>query len=140
MPVIMSRGVPIDPRMDFAFFPSKVLADPVGGQFPVPPFLADGAFGDGQYCRYLSCGEHLIGATERSGALPYSFPIGVRLLFLIIARLDIHGVMYHLLSVCAFAVGRAADVSPGELLGRPPWSRRVIVNVNVNGAHVALRA
>ncbi len=56
VPLIMSRGVPVDPRMDFAFFPSQVLADPVGGQFPVPPFLADGALRNRQYCRYLTSG------------------------------------------------------------------------------------
>ena len=37
------RGVAIDPGIDFAFFPSQVLADSVGGQFPVSPFLAAGA-------------------------------------------------------------------------------------------------
>lgn len=53
---LLSGGVPVDPGMDFAFFPSQVLADPVGGQLPFPPFLADGALGDGQYRRYLAGG------------------------------------------------------------------------------------
>ena len=53
---LLSGGVPVDPGMDFAFFPSQVLADPIGGQLPFLPFLADSALGDGQYYRYLAGG------------------------------------------------------------------------------------
>src|SRR5450755_1054588 len=62
----VSCGVPVDPSIDFAFFPSQVLADTVGGQFPVPPFLPDGALGHRQNCCDLARGEHLVGAAERS--------------------------------------------------------------------------
>jgi hypothetical protein len=51
-----SCSVAVDPGVDLAFFPSQVLSDPVGGQFPVSPFLADGAFGDRQYCGNLARG------------------------------------------------------------------------------------
>src|ERR1019366_1120549 len=62
----VSCGVPVNPSIDFAFFPSQVLADTVGGQFPVPPFLPDGALGHRQNCCDLARGEHLVGAAERS--------------------------------------------------------------------------
>lgn len=61
-----SCGVAVDPGVDFAFFPSQVLAYPVGGQFPVPPFLPYGSLGHGKNRSYLPCGEHSVGAAERS--------------------------------------------------------------------------
>jgi hypothetical protein len=68
--------VPIDPGVDFAFFPSQVLSDPVGGKFPGSPFLADCAFGDGKYCGYLACGENFVRAAERSR--PWRGPVARR--------------------------------------------------------------
>ena len=59
----LSGGVPVNPGMDFAFFPSQVLADPVGGQVPFPPFLADGPFGDGN-----------IAATSRADSMRFEPP------------------------------------------------------------------
>jgi len=106
--VLFLCGVVVDPGVDFAFFPSQVLADPVGGQFPVPPFLADGALGNGQYRGYFAGGEHPVGAAERSRAWPYSFPVGVRLLFVTVTGLCFHGGMYLLLSAARSLLVRAA--------------------------------
>jgi hypothetical protein len=52
----MLCGVTVYPGVHFAFFPSQVLADPVGGQFPFPPFLADGSLGNGKYRGYFPSG------------------------------------------------------------------------------------
>ena len=43
-------GLPFYPRVEIAFLPSEVFSYPVGGEFPFPPFVADGAFGDSEYC------------------------------------------------------------------------------------------
>ena len=89
--VLFLCGVAVDPGVDFAFFPSQVLADPVGGQFPFPPFLADSTLGNGQYRGYFAGGQHPVGAAERSRARRYSFPIGARLLFAVVTGLYFHG-------------------------------------------------
>ena len=46
----VSGGLPFYPRVEIAFLPSQVSSYPVGGEFPFPPFVADGAFGDSEYC------------------------------------------------------------------------------------------
>jgi len=134
-------GVAVDPGVDFAFFPSQVLADPVGGQFPFSPFLADGALGNGQYRGYFAGGEHPVGPAERSRAWPYSFPVGVRLLFVTVTGLCFHGYVSPPFR-CAFAAGPGRWRGPAARCrrGRVPQLRWVIAHVHVHGACVALRA
>jgi hypothetical protein len=54
-------GLSVYPRVDIAFFPSKVSSYAVGGESPFPPFVADGAFGDSEYRGDIACREQAVG-------------------------------------------------------------------------------
>jgi hypothetical protein len=45
---------------DFAFPPTQVLADAVGGQLPFAPAFADGALGHAENCGYLAGGQQAV--------------------------------------------------------------------------------
>jgi hypothetical protein len=77
---IISRGLAVNPRVHVAFFPPQVLADPVSGQSPVTPFLANGAFRNGQNGGYIACRKHTVGTAQGAAArLCVPSPIGTHL-------------------------------------------------------------
>ena len=78
-------GVPVDPCVEFAFFPSQVLANPVGAHIPFPPIFPDGALRDGKYRGYLACRQHPVRAAEGSRGGFCAPLVGGRFLFLVIA-------------------------------------------------------
>lgn len=61
-------GLAVDPGMYVAFFPPKVLADPVRLQSSFPPLVADAALPDSQYRGHVMCRQHAVGAAESTGA------------------------------------------------------------------------
>ena len=66
----VSRGLTVDPCVYVAFFPSQVLADPVSRQSPFAPFVANGAFGNGQDCGYVA--RCRVRETSRRGCLAWA--------------------------------------------------------------------
>jgi hypothetical protein len=50
----VSGRVAVYPRVNLSFPPSQVLADPVGGQVPFAPSLADGTLGNPEERGYLA--------------------------------------------------------------------------------------
>jgi hypothetical protein len=81
---LSSGGVPVDPGIYFAFFPSQVLTDPVSGEFPFPPFLADGTFRHREYCGYLARRQHPVRTAEGTHAGLRAPLVGDRFLFLVV--------------------------------------------------------
>ncbi len=76
----ISRGLTVNPRVHVAFLPPQVLADPVGGQSPVTPFLANGALRNGQNGGYIACRKHTVGTAQCAAArLCVPSPMGTHL-------------------------------------------------------------